>query len=239
MYSFDSRVRYSECDEDARLSIPALVNYLQDASTFQSESIGLGFDHMRANHYAWFIAAWQIEIEELPRFFAPITVNTWCTGYKRLLASRNFTISGRDGTPYVRADSLWFVYDTELGRPIKIPASQDAYLEDTPALDMPPTRRKLPVAGDCAKASPIVVPEQYLDTNGHVNNAQYLSMAIDALNELGIALTPRRIEVQYEQMALLGDTIVPEVYACEDGHTVRLAGDGDKTFSVVRLRGRA
>ena len=36
MYSFDSRIRYSECDETARLDYVALVNYLQDCSTFHT-----------------------------------------------------------------------------------------------------------------------------------------------------------------------------------------------------------
>ena len=57
MYSFDSRVRYSECDEGAMLSECALVNYLQDCSTFHSESVGLGVSYMIAHHYAWLITA--------------------------------------------------------------------------------------------------------------------------------------------------------------------------------------
>ena len=34
MYTFDSRVRYSETGEDGLLSLPAIVDYFQDASTF-------------------------------------------------------------------------------------------------------------------------------------------------------------------------------------------------------------
>ena len=35
MYSFDSRVRYSEVDEDRKLSLTGVINYMQDCSTFQ------------------------------------------------------------------------------------------------------------------------------------------------------------------------------------------------------------
>ena len=42
MYSFEGRVRYSECDDAGRLSLVSLINYFQDCSTFQSESLGLG-----------------------------------------------------------------------------------------------------------------------------------------------------------------------------------------------------
>ena len=50
MYTFDSRIRYSEIDRSGRLSIPAVVDYFQDCSAFQSEELGVdvrecsGFD---------------------------------------------------------------------------------------------------------------------------------------------------------------------------------------------------
>ncbi len=57
MYTFESRVRYSECASDARLSLLGLVNYLQDCSCFQSESLGIGIEDMEKNHYAWFLSS--------------------------------------------------------------------------------------------------------------------------------------------------------------------------------------
>ena len=44
MYELQSRVRYSELDADARLSIIGIMNYLQDCSTLQSEDCGVGLD---------------------------------------------------------------------------------------------------------------------------------------------------------------------------------------------------
>ena len=42
MYTFDSRIRYSEIDRSGRLSIPAVVDYFQDCSAFQSEELKAG-----------------------------------------------------------------------------------------------------------------------------------------------------------------------------------------------------
>ena len=36
-YYFDSRIRYSELDENLCLPLHGLINYFQDCSTFQSE----------------------------------------------------------------------------------------------------------------------------------------------------------------------------------------------------------
>ena len=50
MYSFDSRVRYSEVDQNQELTTTGIINYLQDCSTFQSEDLHLGIDYLTAHH---------------------------------------------------------------------------------------------------------------------------------------------------------------------------------------------
>ena len=52
MYEFDSRVRYSEIDHTGNMTLPALINYFQDCSTFQSEDIGLGTEVLKAKKKA-------------------------------------------------------------------------------------------------------------------------------------------------------------------------------------------
>ena len=59
---FDSQVRYSECDQDANLSLGGIVNYFQDVSSFQGEDGGIGIDYLQENHLAWILSFWQIII---------------------------------------------------------------------------------------------------------------------------------------------------------------------------------
>ena len=47
MYRFESRVRFSEIDHTEMMTLPALVNYFQDCSTFQSEDLGVGIDYLK------------------------------------------------------------------------------------------------------------------------------------------------------------------------------------------------
>ena len=58
MYSFDSRVRYSEVDEDRKLSLTGVINYMQDCSTFQSEDLNMGIDYLTEKHRAWLLSSW-------------------------------------------------------------------------------------------------------------------------------------------------------------------------------------
>ena len=62
MYTFDSRVRYSEIDHQGTMTLPALINYFQDCSTFQSESLGLGMKALREKKKAWVLSYWQVDV---------------------------------------------------------------------------------------------------------------------------------------------------------------------------------
>jgi acyl-ACP thioesterase len=239
MYSFDSTVRYSETDESAHLSVLGLINYLQDCSTFQACSLGRDFDYMRKNGFAWLLAAWGIEIVELPAFADHIRISTWAKSHDRMFGTRCFTVTGDSGDVLVRAESLWFLFDTERNRPLPMREEEfQAYLDPTaPDLGMRPIKRRIPVEGEGSPRDAIVVSRAYLDTNHHVNNAQYVEMALAALDDQKAhGKVPRRIDVQYCTAAVLGDVIVPSVHMTEDGCVVNLTNEAGRSYAVVRLR---
>jgi acyl-ACP thioesterase len=238
MYSFDARVRYSECDKDGRLSLVAMINYLQDCSTFHSESLGIGFGPLGERGLAWVLGAWQIEIEELPLFNTPITVSTWCHEITHAHALRNFQILDGEGRTLVRADSQWLMFDTAKQRATRVPEDQRAYFTGEKRLDMAPFERKIRVPEGGRRCQTIVVGEQNLDTNRHVNNAQYVLFALDALAELGHAIDLARLSVQYRKMAWLGDSIVAVAHEGGGGWVVELEDEAGTNYALVRLQAR-
>ena len=93
MYSFKSKVRYSELDSTGRLSIKSMMDYLQDCSTFQSESLGLGIEYLKKNKRAWWLASWNIDIISLPGLAEEITVSTNAHGFKGIYGYRNIDLA--------------------------------------------------------------------------------------------------------------------------------------------------
>jgi acyl-ACP thioesterase len=237
MYSFESRVRYSETDETGVLSLLGMINYLQDCSTFQCEYLGVGMGHLRGEHLSWFISNWAIEILEMPRFGERIVISTWSYDIAKLYGWRNFTISSPDGREFVRADSLWFMFDSETGHPVKVPPEEGApfLTQAEPRLASPQLQRKLRVEGPGRACAPIMVNEQHLDTNHHVNNAQYVEMAVAAVASLDEAFRVGRLDVQYKNAAVLGDTIVPRLHEIPDGYGVDLADAAGTTYAIVKM----
>lgn len=234
MYSFESRVRYSETDESGSLSMLGMIDYLQDCSTFQSEDCGVGLQHLSDVHLGWFIANWGIDIAKLPKFGDRIVVSTWSYDISKIYGYRNFTIKSPGGVEYVRADSLWFMFDMQAQRPIKVPQAEAApfVAQAGRRLDMPKLERKIAVMGEGRVADIITVNEQHLDTNHHVNNAQYVEMAVDAIED---DFCIGHLGVQYKTAAVLGDTIVPCVHDIDGGYVVDLADEAGQSFAVVKM----
>ena len=56
VYDFTSRVRYSETDADAKLSLTGIMNYFQDCSTFHSEDSGVGVSYYEREKKAWLLS---------------------------------------------------------------------------------------------------------------------------------------------------------------------------------------
>ena len=90
MYTFESRVRFSEADHTELLTLPGLVNYFQDCSTFQSEDIGYGVESLKKSGQAWILSAWQIVVNRYPKLGEHIRVSTWATDFTGLFGLRNF-----------------------------------------------------------------------------------------------------------------------------------------------------
>jgi acyl-ACP thioesterase len=241
MYSFDSRVRYSEVDEKQQLSITAMVNYLQDCSTFQSEDIGRGLTYLEAQHKAWLLSSWQIVIERLPKLGEKIRVSTWPYEFKAMYGYRNFMIEDSDGVPLVKADAVWFLYDTESGRPLKVQPEdiRGYYTGEHERLVMPEAPRRIRIPETFLTGSPLTVMAHHIDTNHHVNNAKYIEIARESLLQIADCRDEpelRELRVEYKKAAVLGDVMIPHITKEDDIYTVVLSSTEGQPYAVVWMR---
>ena len=180
MYQFKSRVRYSETGVDARLSLMGIMNYMQDCSTFQSEDCGVGLAYLEEKNRAWLLSSWQIQ--RRPALGEEITVCTWPYEIKGIYGLRNFTLMDGTGEYLVKANSCWFLLDTEAGKPVRVTREDvDAYGDEEPKLSMDYAPRKIRLPEHMEEAGRLVIMKHQIDTNHHVNNAQYVDMAVEAL----------------------------------------------------------
>lgn len=236
MYKFGSRVRYSETDEYGRLTLTGIMNYLQDCSTFQSEDNGLGLSYLTDRHKAWWLSSWQIVVDRYPVLGEEIVISTWPYDFKGFYGYRNFTICDKAGAYLVRANSVWFLFDTEKGRPVKIePEDVRGYgVGREKALTMEYAPRKIQVPAEYDPAEPVTIGKHHIDTNHHVNNAKYVEIAREVLpDEMEVA----ELRVEYKKAAVFGDAVHPRVSRTEEGYTVSLCDEQGTAYAVIWLRG--
>lgn len=233
MYSFSSRVRYSETDVKGRLTLTGIINYLQDCSTFQSESLGKGIAYLREHHRAWWLSSWQIVIDRYPLLGETITISTWPYEFKGIYGYRNFAIQDAEGNYLVRANSIWFFYDTEAGRPVR--AGEEDIRgygagEERLAMDYAPRRIALPENYETKE--PVLVMRHHIDSNNHVNNAQYVEIARELLPE---DFQVGELRVEYKKAAVRGDYMIPRISRQGDAFTAALCDEAGKPHAVVWL----
>ena len=233
MYQFDTRIRYSETGKDGRITLESIMNYFQDSSIFHSEEVGYGVDYLRKENKAWVLLSWQIVIEQYPKFGSPITVATKAYDFKRSFGYRNFMMKDENGQNVAYANSVWLYMDTEKQIPARPDDEQVEAFQLEERLPMEYADMKI-VLPECNPVICQSFPVQYhhLDTNGHVNNVQYLVMAYQAA---GDKIQAKQMRAQYKKSALPGDIITPYVYKEANRYVISINNEEKQPFAVIEF----
>lgn len=232
MYTFDARIRFSEVDSDSKMTLPSLLNYFQDASIFHSEDLGLGVEYLQENHRVWVMSGWQIVVERFPKLCERVKVGTFPYDFKGFLGYRNFVMTTEEGEYLAKANSLWTMLDTETGRPTTpTELSLERYVLGE-RLEMDYAPRKIAVPQGAVLQETIVVQRHHLDTNHHVNNGQYVDMAMAYLPE---NFEIRQFRAEYKKQAFLNDVLYPYVVNEEDKCVISLADEEGKPYVIMEF----
>ena len=114
-YSEDFTVVPSQCDVDAKMSVPAILDRFMDAASVHAEMIGVGIEAMRERGLFWLTAKTRVRILYRPSVMEPVTVRTWPQPALSAFCTRDYRITGKEGT-VAEGRSVWAVLDTETGK---------------------------------------------------------------------------------------------------------------------------
>ena len=231
MYSFDSRVRYSEIGADGKLSLCSAIHYMQDCSIFQSEMLGVGISILKDIKRAWILSSWQVEFLRRPELGEALRIKTWASDFKAMYGYRNFVIQDESGECAVRANSIWVYMNLETGRPERVTSQVAEIYKPEPPLSMETDGRKIKIPDELEKFPSFPVQKYQIDTNGHVNNGQYIQMASEWLPEDGQI---KKLRVEYKKAARYGDIIIPSAGKDELSTTVVLESEDGQVFAVIQ-----
>lgn len=239
MYEFTGRIRYSETDSEGKLSLESMLDYFQDCSTFQSETLGVGVDYLKELHMAWVLASWQIVIRRYPKLCEEVTVGTFPYDFKGCLGSRNFYMKDEKGDFLACANSLWTLVNMQSGKLVLPPEKMLQAYRLEPKLEMEYAPRKIHIPEEDGTGiqagwqEDIVVRPHHLDTNHHVNNGQFIRMAMSFLPE---EVTVGQMRAEYRKQAFLNDVLRPWVVCTGDLYMVSLRDQEGRPFVNVEFK---
>lgn len=233
MFEFESKVRYSETDSAGKLSLPALLDYFQDCSTFQSEELGVGLEYTKSMDLVWVMSYWQIVVKRFPGLCEDVTIGTFPYEFKGCMGNRNFYLKDGEGRVVAVANSIWALMNTKTGRP-SVPTEKmiSSYVLEE-KLDMEYAPRKIRVPDEEGTyGEDIIVGTHHLDTNHHVNNGQYIRMAVNYLPEDVEIL---QLRAEYKQQAFLKDIIRPYIIKKEGIYWISLMDQNNKPYVNIEF----
>ena len=234
MYTFESHIRYSEVDPNRKLTIDSLIDYFQDTASFHGEEAGNGIEEMKKRKLAWLISTWYVRIYRMPQFCEKVKSVTGVCGTRMLYPVRLHKMLAEDGSVCAEGYSQWLILDTQTGHPVRIPDwFFDCYEIDEP-LSFPNMGRHVRLPEKMEEREPFPVRSCEIDTNGHVNNGQYVRMAEGYLPENFIV---RAVQVEYRKAAFLGDMIAPYLAFDGKGCGISLRDGNGKPYVNIYFEG--
>jgi acyl-ACP thioesterase len=250
MYTFNSRIRYTETDLEQFLTFESLIDYFQDCSTFQTQEGPATMEYMGERGLAWVINSWQVVVNRLPSLGERIIIGTLPYELKGFIGLRNFFMNTEHGERLATANSVWSLINMKEGSPSRI---DDAVIETYPLdeklpMNYEPRKIAIPKDADSYEADVKKVGMHHLDSNNHVNNGQYIRIALqsfdlvagrEGLDELKALAGSRngiQIRAEYRQQAHLGDEISPVIYMKDGAYTAALNDTNGKPYSIVEIK---
>lgn len=176
-------IRTHEIDYCKKLTIPALLMLMQEASMENALRLKISIWDEGMENLSWVILRKEVTIIRLPTLNEKVKVITYPAGFQRIFAYRDFWVIDEAGEVIATASSTWTLMNLETRKVQRIPP---AIL----ALDIPPPEEKLSIP-----ALKLSVPDQYddgysyqirhydLDWNHHVNNIIFSKLMMQAVSQ--------------------------------------------------------
>ena len=183
-------------------------------------------------HMAQLLATRQVEIVRVPEYKEELTVTTSVYGMKPMFGFRNTFIYDAEGKPCYKTWSMGAFVDKSAGKLKRVDDATVASMSLEPQLEMDYKDRRIILPKEDGEVlEPVKVLRADIDYNRHVNNANYVRMAMELLPE---GFDVKGLRVEYRVAAKLGDILVPTLYHTGSALIVSLS-IGDDVSAIIEF----
>ena len=234
MYSLKYKVTTSTCDSEGRLKLYSALQMMQDCSEMWIDSEPGVKQYFADQNMAQLLATRQVEIIRVPEYKEELTVTSTVYDMKPMFGFRNTFIYDAQGNPCYKTWSMGAFVDKVAGKLKRVDQATIDSMNLEPQKEMNYRDRRIILpkqGGDMLE--PVKVLRADIDYNKHMNNANYVRMAMELLPE---SMAVRGMRVEYRVAAKLGDILTPTMYQTDDGFIVSLSVNGEVSAIVEFTR---
>ena len=213
-------VRTYECGPDGRATMASVCNWLQEAASLNAESLAFSKSDFEAagENISWVLTRLKVRIARFPKWEEKVSILTFPRGGRRIVAYRDFVLTGADGVELGRATSEWMLIDLASRKIVAIPDGVFAAANTVrePVFGEEPFAK---LRWDCKAESPDALAFRArrgdIDLNGHVNNVHYVEWLMEGRPE---AAGPcHEIDIVFKSETLAGEEVRVESVETEPG----------------------
>ena len=233
MYRLKYKVTTSTCDGEGLLKLYSALQMMQDCSEMWIDSEPQVKQYFAEQNMTQLLASRQVEIIRIPSYKEELTVTTSVYGMKPMYGFRNTFIYDAQGNPCYKTWSMGAFVDKSNGKLKRVDEATIASMNLEPQLEMEyKDRRIILPKEDGERGKSIQVMKADIDYNKHVNNANYIRMAMELLPE-GFEVSGLRVE--YRLAAKLGDELIPTLYYPSENIVVVALSVEDKVSAIIEF----
>lgn len=178
------QVRGYETDANGRLSIPTLMNWMQESANRNALDYGIGMADLAQRGYGWILMRFRLRIKQYPAYNDSVQVITYPTFVDKFFIYRDFRVLSADGTLLAEATSVWLTFDLSRRTMVTLPD----FIRAVRMPDSVTPTDKLPVKLDVPSSSIEALQRQqvvnfyHLDQNQHTNNVCYVQWLLESVD---------------------------------------------------------
>lgn len=209
LYECDFVVDYVDIDTHGIISDCGFFKHLQEIGCLHAEKLGYGLNTSLKTGLAWVLLDWKLQVFKRPGWRARLHVRTWPAKTEHACNFRDYEIFDESGEKLAIATSRWVLYDLHKKRIVKITPDVVERFAPCGISVFDTGIEKLQEPEGAVVSFEYRVLRRDIDSNGHVNNLNYINFAKEALPDEVYNLAHfSSIEVMYKKQCLVGSEIV-------------------------------